>query len=175
MVKKIIGIALILSAFVVEFFWLGLTFGSIIVGLILLIFAPGILLAPFHILLALGLGFYHHDRIAAAGKGRKRGDYFRHEEFRYDPREWHPGDLNRHYSTLGCRPGDDLETVKRAYRHLSREHHPDTVAARGGDLAAVEKAKELMQRINEAYRTIRESLQAERREYFTAPAGSGAA
>jgi hypothetical protein len=159
MLKKTIGIALIAAAFVVEFLWLGLAFGSIIVGLVLLIFAPGILLAPFSILMGLGLALFNHDRIRQARErweGRQE-DYFRYEEYAFDPREWHTGDLNRHYATLGCKPGDDLETVKRAYRRLSREYHPDAVEGKGMGAEFVEFAKRRMQAINEAYRAIRDA------------------
>jgi len=157
--KKIVGVGLMAAALIVEFFWLGLAFGSVIVGLVLLIFAPGILLAPFNILMGMGLAFFYHDRIEAAREEwESRQDYFRYEEFEFDPREWHTGDLNRHYATLGCEPGDDLETVKRAYRRLSREYHPDTVEGKGMSREFVEFAKRRMQEINEAYRAIREAL-----------------
>jgi len=160
MFRKFLGIALIAAAFVVEFLWLGLAFGSIVVGLVLLIFAPGILLLPFNILLALGLGFYHYDRIEAA-RARWERDYFDYEEFTFDPDRLHREDLSRYYTTLGCEPGDDLETVKRAYRRLSREYHPDAVAGRGLGAEFTEFAKGKMQEINEAYRAIREALSTE--------------
>jgi DnaJ-domain-containing protein 1 len=159
MLKKIIGVGLMAAALVVEFFWLGLAFGSVIVGLVLLVFAPGILLAPFNILMGMGLAFFHHDRIQAAREEwQRQQDYFHYEEFEFDPKEWHTGDLNQHYATLGCEPGDDLETVKRAYRRLSREYHPDAVEGKGMGREFVEFAKRRMQEINEAYRAIREAL-----------------
>jgi hypothetical protein len=163
MYRKFLGAALIVAAFVVEFLWLGLAFGSIVVGLVLLIFAPGILLLPFNILLALGLGLYHYDRIEAARERWERErDYFDYEEFTFDPDQPHREDLSRHYATLGCEPGDDLETVKRAYRRLSREYHPDAVTGRGLGAEFTEFAKGKMQEINEAYRAIREALGAGR-------------
>ena len=73
MLKKTIGIALIAAAFVVEFLWLGLAFGSIIVGLVLLIFAPGILLAPFSILMGLGLAFFNQTGSARPGSAGRDG------------------------------------------------------------------------------------------------------
>ena len=162
MFRKFLGIVLIVVAFVAEFFWLGLAFGSIVVGLVLLIFAPGILLLPFNILMALGLGLYHYDRIEAArARWERERDYFDYEEFTFDPDRLHREDLSRHYATLGCEPGDDLETVKRAYRRLSREYHPDAVAGRGLGAEFTEFAKRKMQEINEAYRVIREALRTE--------------
>lgn len=49
----------------------------------------------------------------------------------------------QHYETLGLSPNADLNEVKKAYRNLSRQHHPD----RGGD-------PEMMKHINHAYETI---------------------
>ncbi|WP_457607945.1 J domain-containing protein [Nitratifractor sp.] len=154
MLNRMIGIALFAAAFVVEFFWLGLAFGSVIVGLVLLIFAPAILLAPFQILFTLGLAFYHRDRLREAAEEWNR-DYFRYEEEEIDPGEWHLGDLNRYYATLGCAPTDDMEKVKAAYRRLSKEFHPDRVEGRGMGEEFVAFAKRRMQEINEAYRAIR--------------------
>ena len=57
MLNKLIGVALIIAAFAVEVSWLAFCFGSVLIGILLLLFAPGILLAPFNILLTLGLAF----------------------------------------------------------------------------------------------------------------------
>lgn len=57
-----------------------------------------------------------------------------------------------YYSLLGVDKSADQETIKKAYRTLSKEHHPDT----GGD---EEKFKE----INEAYSTL--SVPEKRRVY----------
>ncbi len=61
MFKKLIGIALIIAAFVVEAMWLGVTFGTVIVGIVLLIFAPEILFLPFSLLFAMGIAFLSYD------------------------------------------------------------------------------------------------------------------
>lgn len=47
--KVLIGSAIIVGAIAVEIAWLGLCFGTVIVGIVLLIFAPHILIAPFSI------------------------------------------------------------------------------------------------------------------------------
>ena len=61
MFKKLIGIALIIAAFVVEAMWLGAAFGSVVVGVVLLIFAPAILLLPFNVLFAMGVAFLAYE------------------------------------------------------------------------------------------------------------------
>jgi len=163
MLKKIVGIGLMGAAFVVEFFWLGLTFGSVIVGIVLLLFAPHILLAPFNILMALGLGFYHHEKIEAYRREWERQqDYFRHQEYQFDAGAYARDDLARYYETLGCEPDADMEQVKQAYRRMSRQYHPDAVAAKGLGQEFMEFAKRKMQEINEAYQAIR---RAHRRAY----------
>ena len=53
---KLIGISLILGGIVLELIWLGVCFGSIIIGILLLFLAPGILMAPLFFGISLGLG-----------------------------------------------------------------------------------------------------------------------
>ena len=43
----IVGVSLIIGGVVLEIAWLGICFGSVVIGILLLIFAPGVLLAPF--------------------------------------------------------------------------------------------------------------------------------
>src|SRR5262245_52956891 len=54
-----------------------------------------------------------------------------------------------YYSTLGVAKDADLETVKKAYRKLAMQYHPDR---NHGDAAAEQKFKE----INEAYDVIKD-------------------
>ena len=52
-----------------------------------------------------------------------------------------------YYKTLGVDRTADAETIKKAFRKLARQHHPD---ANKGDKKAEEKFKE----INEAYEVL---------------------
>lgn len=64
-----------------------------------------------------------------------------------------PGsDLDSFYITLGVEPGDDRETVRRAYRLLARRYHPDTNTS--------PDAHDKMQEINEAYQKIIDALES---------------
>lgn len=56
--KMILGAGFIIGGILVEIAWLGVCFGTVILGIILLIFAPGILFAPFNIGLVGGLAFF---------------------------------------------------------------------------------------------------------------------
>ena len=58
------------------------------------------------------------------------------------------------YKVLGVSADDDQNTVKRAYRKLMNEHHPDKLAAKGLPDEMMELAKEKAQQIQAAYDLI---------------------
>ena len=58
--KKILSLIILLGGLFFEIAWLGVCFGTVIIGIILLIFAPHILLAPFSIGLAMAEGATAH-------------------------------------------------------------------------------------------------------------------
>jgi DnaJ like chaperone protein len=55
----------------------------------------------------------------------------------------------QHYATLGLEPGADKEEIKKAYRKLSMQYHPDKVRHLGEEFRAVAENK--MKEINAAY------------------------
>ena len=57
---------------------------------------------------------------------------------------------------LGLAPGADPDEVRRRYRELVREHHPDRHIAAGVPEEMVEIATRRLQKINEAYERIME-------------------
>lgn len=58
------------------------------------------------------------------------------------------------YKVLGVSTNDDQTTVKRAYRKLMNEHHPDKLVAKGLPPEMMEVAKEKAQQIQAAYDLI---------------------
>lgn len=82
---------------------------------------------------------YYHAR-ASAGQAQAR---------------WSP--LDPHYAILGAEPTDSLEVIKKKYRALALQWHPDKVAAKGLSTEAQRHAKEKFQQIHEAYERIMES------------------
>ncbi|WP_150539980.1 co-chaperone DjlA [Actinobacillus vicugnae] len=58
------------------------------------------------------------------------------------------------YKVLGVTAADDQTAVKRAYRKLMNEHHPDKLAAKGLPDEMMELAKEKAQQIQAAYDLI---------------------
>ncbi len=58
-----------------------------------------------------------------------------------------------HYATLGLTPKVDIKEIKKAYRQLAFQYHPDKVAHLGHELVAFSEKK--FKSINNAYSAIR--------------------
>lgn len=56
---------------------------------------------------------------------------------------------------LGVNPNDDQATIKRAYRKLMSEHHPDKLVAKGLPPEMIEMAKQKTQEIQKAWELIK--------------------
>lgn len=61
------------------------------------------------------------------------------------------------YSVLGLKPNASKAEVKKAYRRLMNQHHPDKLAAKGLSEAVMNLAKEKTQQISKAYEAIHKS------------------
>lgn len=81
---------------------------------------------------SLGIGAEEHNRIRSRFRGVKKKD---------------------HYTVLGIDPSVKQEEVKKAYRQLASQYHPDKVSHLGPELIAF--AQEKFKGINEAYAEIR--------------------
>ena len=84
---------------------------------------------------------FYHTRMGGAGQ-------------RQQPR-WNP--LDPHYSILGAETTDSLDIIKKKYRALAMQWHPDKMAAKGVSAETIRHAKEKFQQINEAYEKITEA------------------
>lgn len=58
---------------------------------------------------------------------------------------------------LGVNEGDDLNTIKKTYRKLVREYHPDIIKSQDKDETYIEEATAKTQEINQAYQVIKEA------------------
>lgn len=58
------------------------------------------------------------------------------------------------YDVLGVDPGDDLEAIRKAWRQLVRESHPDQMMSRGLPEEAIKLAERRLIAINRAWETI---------------------
>ncbi len=66
-----------------------------------------------------------------------------------------PGGVPEPYTVLGVTPASTDEEIKKAYRTLVRENHPDTLIAQGLPQDFIDLAHEKMAAINGAYDQIR--------------------
>ena len=68
--------------------------------------------------------------------------------------------LEKAYRVLGVSPQDDMQTIKKAYRKLVRQYHPDIIKAQGKDESYLKEATRKTQEINEAYELIKKAKEA---------------
>jgi DnaJ like chaperone protein len=61
------------------------------------------------------------------------------------------------YKILGVKESDDISVIKKAYRTLVREYHPDIIKSQGKSEAYMQEATAKTQEINQAYEMIKES------------------
>jgi len=62
------------------------------------------------------------------------------------------------YKILGVKESDDMNTIKKAYRKLIREYHPDIISSQNKDESYMEEATAKTQEINQAYQVIKEKM-----------------
>lgn len=63
---------------------------------------------------------------------------------------------NKAYEVLGVSPSDDMNTIKKQYRKLVREYHPDIISSQDKDESYIQEATAKTQEINQAYQVIKE-------------------
>jgi len=61
------------------------------------------------------------------------------------------------YEILGVNRDADMKTIKKAYKKLVRQYHPDIIASQGKSEAYMQEATAKTQEINQAYEMIQES------------------
>ena len=66
------------------------------------------------------------------------------------------GSEESYYGILGLQPSADFDEIKKAYRNLSKEYHPDKVAHLGEEFRQV--AEEKMKEINVAYNHLKKKF-----------------
>lgn len=150
--KKIIGFAIIAFGIFLEFMWLGFCFGSIIIGILLLIFAPRILFFPFNFFLVLGL-------VTMSGKNYKYyANYKRNENYNDNNFSNTQASFNtkdKYYEVLESSSNDSLESIKKNYRRLIKEYHYDSIASKGLPENMLKFAEEKTKELNEAYAAVK--------------------
>lgn len=94
------------------------------------------------------------------------------EAFAFDPAKYHAlfnqfeammknihpqATLNDAYKVLGVDKNDDMATVKKAYRRLVRQYHPDIIKSQGKSEEYIKEATAKTQEINQAYEMIKKA------------------
>ena len=160
--KKLLGIAVLALGVFVEIMWLGFCFGSVIIGILLLIFAPRILFFPFSFFLVIGLSLILGDKFK---KGKFNSANFRYSNFNTNGSSSYQNnytssqvDLDKYYAILESTKTDDFSTIKLNYRRLMKKYHYDSIASQNLDETTEELYKHKTQEINEAYSAIKEHL-----------------
>lgn len=82
---------------------------------------------------------------------------YRRSRQRTHPRPSRKPPLESAYATLGVRPSATSDEIKRAYRRLIGQHHPDRLAANNASEETVRVATEKTQQIRKAYELIAET------------------
>jgi len=65
--------------------------------------------------------------------------------------------LEKAYDILGVRSSDDFAIVKKEYRKLVREYHPDILMGQGKEQSIIDAATKKLQEINEAYELVKQN------------------
>jgi len=94
------------------------------------------------------------------------------EAFEFDPDTYHAifdqfeqmiknvqpkNNIEDAYKLLGVDANDDMSNIKKAYRKLVRQYHPDIIKAQGKDDSYLQKATAKTQEINQAYEMIKKA------------------
>lgn len=87
-------------------------------------------------------------------------EQFRHQGYReqsnyYQPQRNPQSELKQAYSILGVSETDEVTVIKRAYRKLMNEYHPDKLVSKGLPKEMLESAKRRAQEIQSAYDLIK--------------------
>lgn len=94
--------------------------------------------------------FQFRQRWQSSGRG---GQQQSHQYQRMDSRR----DLQQAYAVLGVSENASSEDVKKAYRRLMNQYHPDKLVAKGLPEEMMKAANEKTQQIKEAYEMIKRS------------------
>lgn len=162
MLKKLLGFAFIILGIVLEVMWLGFCFGSIIIGILLLLLAPRILFFPFNFFFLVGLRFLYaeafknFENASRSGYSRTNYSYSNFNSGSSGASYTSVNTMDAYYEELESSPSDSFDVVKKNYRRLMKEHHYDSLVSKGLPKDMLEFSEEKTKRLNEAYAAIKE-------------------
>ncbi len=89
----------------------------------------------------------------------KRSDFERlvaqFEQFYASIKDHKVNNLQKAYEVLGVNKEDDMAIVKKKYRNLVKENHPDIITGQGASQSIIDQATKKLQEINESYELIK--------------------
>jgi hypothetical protein len=159
--KIIFGFLIILLGITLEIMWISICFGTIIVGILLLIFAPRILFFPFNFFLAIGLTFIKgkdYMKNARQSKQQYSYQYSSNKNSYQSVNSFGGNETDKYYEILESKKGDSLEVIKTRYRKLMKEYHYDSIASKDLPQEMLDFAHEKSKSLNEAYSAIKKEL-----------------
>jgi len=142
--RKLIGISVIALGVFLEVMWLGFCFGSVVIGIILLIFAPRILFFPFNFFFIIGMATMYNKTYSEYRRAQTFNTSFNRTT-----------KVEAYYKTLESTKTDSFDVVKKNYRRLMKEYHYDSIVSQGLSEEKIKEAEEKTQQINEAYSAIK--------------------
>ena len=157
--KKLFGFAFIALEIFLEVMWLGFCFGSIVIGILLLIFAPRILFFPFTFFLLVGMRLIYTEAFKNFENASKNGYQNRyHSNFSNNQSDVNStvDKMQSYYEELESSPNDSFDIIKKNYRRLMKEYHYDSLISKGLPQDMLDFSEEKTKRLNEAYNAIKE-------------------
>lgn len=105
------------------------------------------------------LNFGYYDAIFGFQQRWQQGGYQGHSQqgggYQQGPRQAFSGSANEAYTVLGVSSKASNAEVKKAYRKLMSEYHPDKLMSKGLSETEMQKATEKVQKIKAAYEAIK--------------------
>ncbi|MBU0720328.1 DnaJ domain-containing protein [bacterium] len=150
--RTILGLAIIAFGIFLEVMWLGVCFGTVVIGILLLLFAPAILFFPFNFFLILGLSVMRGISYTQSSQFK-----YRHSSGQNDTYAKPQSSLDKYYEILESSKTDSFEVIKANYRRLVKEYHYDSIASKNLPPDMLKFAQEKTQSLNEAYAAIKEA------------------
>lgn len=107
-----------------------------------------------HICTQLRVSRFDYERLKIRLKAQER---FYSRRGHYQPPQREPSNLQDAYEVLGLKSSASDAEVKKAYRRLMSQNHPDKLVAKGLPAEMMTLAKEKTQKITKAYETIQQA------------------
>lgn len=105
-----------------------------------------------------GLGFagFIIDQLIRMVQAQQRFHQYSQQQGGYhQAADYNAPSVDQAYELLGVKASDDEKTVKRAYRRLMSQHHPDKLVAKGLPEQMIKMATEKTQEIKAAYELVK--------------------